>query len=85
MQAQNPYEKKYKQLNLLGKGNFGIISLTQAKSTKCDLTMVKRVKMQATLWPKKCSLKASHKKRSGLHMERYLLEEIDLNFVEAQQ
>ena len=30
----NPYEAKYKQLNLLGKGNYGIITITQARSTR---------------------------------------------------
>lgn len=34
MQNLNPYERKYKQLNLLGKGNFGTAQNIQAKSTR---------------------------------------------------
>lgn len=34
MEGQNPYERKYKQLSMLGKGNYGIKNQTQARSTK---------------------------------------------------
>ena len=34
MEGTNPYEKKYKQLNLLGKGNYGTAVAIQARSTR---------------------------------------------------
>ena len=45
----NPYEKKYKQLNLLGKGNYGTAHIIQARFTRCDSMTVKRARMTPTM------------------------------------
>ena len=45
----NPYEKKYKQLNLLGKGNYGTAHIIQARSTRYDSMTGKRAKMPPTM------------------------------------
>lgn len=42
MENTNPYEKKYKQMSMLGKGNYGNTDNTQEKSIKHDSTMEKR-------------------------------------------
>ena len=67
----NPYEKKYKQLNLLGKGNYGTADVIQARCTRCVSTTAKRARMPPTSWPRKCSLKAFPRKTSRLHTDKY--------------
>ncbi len=42
----NAYEKKYKQLSMIGKGNYGTHPLTQEKSIKLNSIMVNKEKMQ---------------------------------------
>lgn len=72
MEEVNPYEKKYKQLNMLGKGNYGNTSFTQAKFIKWDLTMANKANKHPITLLKKCSYKECQKKTSKLHMDKYL-------------
>lgn len=70
MEGQNPYERKYKQLSMLGKGNYGKPDWMQAKYTKSSSTMERKAKTLAILSPRKCSLKGSQRKISSLPMEK---------------
>lgn len=49
MEGQNPYERKYKQLSMLGKGNYGKPDQMQARSTKSSSTMEKKARTPPTL------------------------------------
>lgn len=44
----NPYEKKYKQLSMLGKGNYGKHPLNKARSIRYVSTTAKKAKRQLT-------------------------------------
>ncbi len=80
MENTNPYEKKYKQMSMLGKGNYGNTDNTQEKSIKYDSTMEKKEKMPPILSQKKCFSKDSQKKTSSQPMDKYLLQKLDSNF-----
>jgi hypothetical protein len=75
----NPYEKKYKQLQMLGKGNYGTHSETKARSTRYASTTANKAKTLPISWPRRCSSRDSQKKTSNLPMEKYLTYEPDQN------
>ena len=79
MEANNPYEQKYKQLNMLGKGNYGTTLPTQARSTKLDSTTANKAKKHPITSPKKCSCRECQNKTSKLPTDKYFKIEVDQN------
>lgn len=69
----NEFERKYKQLNMLGKGNYGTPPLTQARSTKLNSTTANKAKKLNITSPRRCSWKAFPSRKSSPPSERYLL------------
>ena len=62
---------------MLGKGNYGTIHSTQAKSTKSGSTMERKEKMQRTLLLRKCISKGCPKKTSSQLMAKYFTVKVD--------
>ena len=77
MQSLNAFEKKYKQLSLLGKGNYGICGLIQVRSTKCVSTMASKANRRPTSWLRRCSWRVCPSRTSKLPMDRYVWGEVD--------
>ena len=84
MEGTNPYEQKYKQLNMLGKGNYGITILIQARSTKLDSTTANKAKKHHITSLRKCSCRECQNKTSKLHMDKYFSIEVDQNIGEIK-
>lgn len=67
----NDYERKYKQLNMLGKGNYGTIFPTQARFTRSNSTTARKESRPNIMLPRKCSLKDSQKMKSNQPSVKY--------------
>jgi hypothetical protein len=67
----NEFEKKYKQMNLLGKGNYGTFLSIQERSTRPNSMTASKENKPNILWPRKCTSKVSPNKKSTQHSVRY--------------
>jgi len=71
MEGANPYEQKYKQLSMLGKGNYGKAPLTQARFTRSGSTMARKVRKRVTSSPRRCFWRECPKRTSKLLTDKY--------------
>ena len=81
----NEYERKYKQLNMLGKGNYGTIFPTQARFTRSNSTTARKESRPSISLPRKCSLKDSRKTKSNQPLVKYPTSNAYRNPRENQQ